>query len=43
MKSITDSVHRGFAELAVYDNADELAVDFCVEDGCESDGELHRF
>lgn len=30
----------GIAVLAVHDDADELAVDSCGEDGWESDGEL---
>lgn len=42
VESITVSVHCGIAELAVHD-ADELAVDFSVEDGCDSDGELDGF
>lgn len=40
VESVIVSVHRGIAELAVHDDADELAVDVCVEDGCDSDGEL---
>lgn len=43
VKSVTDSVHRGIAELAVHDDADELAVDSSVEDGCDLDGELDGF
>lgn len=43
VESVTVSVHRGIAELAVHDDADELAVDSCVEDGCNSDGELEGF
>lgn len=43
VESITDSVHRGIAELAVHDDADELAVDSSIEDGCDSDGELDGF
>ena len=42
VESVTVSVHCGIAELAVHD-ADELAVDFSVEDGCDSDGELDGF
>lgn len=40
VESVTVSVHRGIAELAVHDDVDEVAVDSCVEDGCDSDGEL---
>lgn len=43
VESVTDSVHRGIAELAVHDDADELADGSCVEDGCDSDGELDGF
>lgn len=43
VESVTDSVHRGIAELAVHDDADELAVDSSIEDGCDSDGELDGF
>lgn len=38
--SVTVSVHREIAELAVNDDVEEVAVDSCVEDGCDSDGEL---
>lgn len=43
VESVTVSVHRGTAELTVHDDADELAVDVCVEDGGDSDGELDVF
>lgn len=43
VETVTVSVHSGIAELAVHDDADELAVDFSVENGCDSDGELDGF
>lgn len=43
VESVTLSVHRGIAELTVHDDADEVGVDSCVDDGCDSDGELDGF
>lgn len=43
VERVTVSVHSGIAELSVHDDADELVVGFCVEDGCDSDRELDSY